>query len=586
MEGDPSSTENAALPREVRLRVLSLLPPNDLALAGRLSCKDAAQHFSEARYRTVAFRLPVPAYAAGPLEALLSTWTLPHKLRLLMGAPKYGIERNVELVWKVLQPHFFPELLQTGHYQEFLYGSDSDTGSTAVAAGLAHLLPTLERRCPGLLDPCRTLEAAARHCDLAGLQVAWDVVGQRLPSSLQQPDWHWKLRGVWADGGLPESWSAIMAAAASSATPGAIDKMEWVLATGHQSDSRAVQAEVCGEAAASGDLARLRWLRQRGFPWGTGEVLSAVLQHADMRFVLQLEQEGGYLPPGGDMALDHEAEVCAAARAPQDSAAKLRWLLEKGVALDSQDAVVAAAEHGNLEVVQLLLGHWRAHASSAGDSEFLTEIMDAAVDSGSIPTAAWLLQAGCPMDHELFVTASRRGSLDMVRWLMGAGCFLGDLNLTTVVAWWPSRTPADAERLLEAVRLLQQDGCPLWQEDYGQGVMHPLMAAVEARHPWPVWEVLWGMLTRRDPCMAFGPVMCAAEAGCGAVLEGLVRRRVLRDWGSHVGSGWYAQAAKDGDRGTLECLARLGVPLGPLEAAVSAGAPLCALQWLEQHGAD
>ncbi len=55
-----------------------------------------------------------------------------------------------------------------------------DVGSAAVASGLARRLPSLAQRCTGLLDPVRTMEAAAIHCDLAGLQAEWEVVGQRL----------------------------------------------------------------------------------------------------------------------------------------------------------------------------------------------------------------------------------------------------------------------------------------------------------------------------------------------------------------------------------------------------------------------
>ncbi len=53
-----------------------------------------------------------------------------------------------------------------------------------MVSGLAHLLPSLEQRCPGLLEPQRTLEAAARQGDLAGLQVAWGLLRLRLPEAL------------------------------------------------------------------------------------------------------------------------------------------------------------------------------------------------------------------------------------------------------------------------------------------------------------------------------------------------------------------------------------------------------------------
>ncbi len=66
-----------------------------------------------------------------------------------------------------------------------LPGAMGDVGSAAVVSGLAHLLPSLAQLCPGMVDPGRTLEAAARHCDLAGLEAAWEVVGQPLRNSLE-----------------------------------------------------------------------------------------------------------------------------------------------------------------------------------------------------------------------------------------------------------------------------------------------------------------------------------------------------------------------------------------------------------------
>ncbi len=101
------------------------------------------------------------------------------KLKTLSRAAESGCEANVELAWQLLQPHVFPELLQTSHYNDFSHPA-RDVGSAAVSSGLAHLLPSLEQRCPGLLDPGRTLEAAARQCDLAGLQAAWGLLGRRL----------------------------------------------------------------------------------------------------------------------------------------------------------------------------------------------------------------------------------------------------------------------------------------------------------------------------------------------------------------------------------------------------------------------
>lgn len=80
----------------------------------------------------------------------------------------------------------------------------------------------------------------------------------------------------------------------------------------------------------------------------------------------------------------------------------------------------------------------------------------------------------------------------------------------------------------------------------------------------------------------------AATAGCAATLEGLVGLGGLAAFIDEHGSSWYAAAAKNGDRGTMECLRRLGMPLGEavLGAAVKQGAPLCILKWLvKQQGA-
>lgn len=54
-----------------------------------------------------------------------------------------------------------------------------------------------------------------------------------------------------------------------------------------------------------------------------------------------------------------------------------------------------------------------------------------------------------------------------------------------------------------------------------------------------------------------------------------------------VQAGMYANAAGHGDRSTLECLVRLGIPRreGALLAAVERGAPLAALRWLVAQGA-
>ncbi len=59
---EDSTIYTDGLPLELRLRILSLLPPNDLALSGRLSCKEAAQRFAEPQQRTASCRQPLPCH--------------------------------------------------------------------------------------------------------------------------------------------------------------------------------------------------------------------------------------------------------------------------------------------------------------------------------------------------------------------------------------------------------------------------------------------------------------------------------------------------------------------------------------------
>ncbi len=630
--------QHPSLPPELRPRILSFLPPNGLALGGRLTCKDAAARFSQPHHRTVHLNQQLPPYAVASLEASLRTWPLRHALWLLVGSPRCGREEGVEAVWRAVQPRLFPELLHTDHYLKAMYRDPAspgdrvipkdDIGSAAVAGGLAHLLPSLAQRCPGLIDPGRTLEAAARHCDLAGLQAAWGLLWDRLqeeevdvpqegflidlgsPMSYADDTWSTKLRGT---------CQRMMAAAAASSTPDATAKMEWLrgkvnsICRGFEVHDHAI---VWGAAAASGDLARMQWLLQHGFKADPVMSFWQVLRHADLSFIQRLEMEDGlvvnggagegrYLPPVGHVAWRVKAYLCGAAASAKDSAAKLRWLAGRGVELDSPADVLAAASHGNLEALQLLLpaGRTQPPAGAGQDRGFqaaLGDALDAAVEAGRIATASWLIQAmGCELQSEHDKTsqlqpkhyrvAFQRGNLPTVRWLLQAGCPRDDLTLCDALRTWPSISPGDSEALAEAVRMLAAAG---WPNRRANG-QHPLTAAARHGHSWAVWIALVQLLPPGDaptnlPHLALSGT---ARAGCGAMLEALVGMGRPRPdngaSGNSLAAACYTAAAKNGDLGTLDCLRRLGVPLGAgvLGVAVREGSPLCALKWLVRQGA-
>ncbi len=582
LEGRPPT---AHLPPELRQRIVSLLAPHDVAFGLRLSCREEGVCYREPVYRTASLSQPVPghvvdtAWCLGGAQAAMKQLTLYQKLMTLSTAAASGREANVEFAWRLLQPHVFPELLRTEGYWTRLtqwyrlgrLGQWPDLGCAAVASGLAHLLPSLAQRCPALLDPARTLEAAARHCDLAGLQAAWGALGPQLQSSIRK-----NLPAAW------DTWYRVMRAAATSEAPDVTAKMGWVvgMAKRHRVGLAASHSDVYGGAAASGDLSRLAWLRDSDFPLCTVEMLEAVVRDADLVFIHRLEQEGGYLPPAEEAETwTSERVVAAAAASTRDSATKLRWLAGRGAALGSRKALRAAARSGNLEAVQLLAG--QGGQEPAGREGEAGAVLDAAVRSGSIPVAAWLRQAGYPWGYGCFDAAFRRGDLPMVRWLLEASCPRGRYSIEDAVGTWPADTPADSGRLVDVLRLLAAAGWRAWPG---------CLAAAAERQPDQVLVALRELLAPAAQPDFRSSGFLAAASGCEATLEALVGMSELQDEhgaGLEAAKRRYVDAAANGDRASLECLVRLGVPLGEgvLAAAIQQQAPVPALQWLVEQGA-
>ncbi len=182
--------EHPSVPRDLLFRILALLAPNDLALSGRLACKDAAQHFQRPQHCTAFLGQPLPSHVSALVSSSLSSvptpttaatatesfpdassWfltsteealrqlTFRRKLLLLSRATASGCEANVELACQLLQPHVFPEVLQSNFCHTVLQRGRSpqdpapDVGSVAVPLGtfFQKLLPL--RRVPsGLSD--------------------------------------------------------------------------------------------------------------------------------------------------------------------------------------------------------------------------------------------------------------------------------------------------------------------------------------------------------------------------------------------------------------------------------------------------
>ncbi len=471
-----------------------------------------------------------------------------------------------------------------------------DPGTAAVEAGHAAIvLPWLvSHSCP--LDPDKTLEAAAQHCDLAGLQAAWELLGYSVAA-----------QGYgYADSYFVLAKAAGQSGGVSGGNP-AIAKLTWLLsvtpaAVLHNRRPQLLAWAAVG-ATSSGSLPLLAWLRGQGL-----ELPSTCFRGAQFIFWL-LATEGR---PAWAMVLAAALRVGHVAMAD--------WLVdEAGCPLPSgeiQEAVGqvwrAAAEGGHVESLQWLLGRgvpaykqYARQAASAGRMEALRfmrtecgvaltkDLFMEAVSSHSMPTAAWLLQAGCPMDPEAYHRAARAGDADMVAWLaQEAGCPWDQGTIAAVLIHWP-RTPWAARRGLQrAVSALEEAGCPPLRValESGLGMGEELEHVLDSA---AMHGDLW-LLRRLHGELGMGlgrrTLAAAAEGGCEAVLEWLVGAGC-----ELVGSSEYdpyVRACGNGDLCTPECLVRLGLGFSPQVVRVAARSfgvrmplQLPVLRWLVERGA-
>ncbi len=578
----PNSMSWGLLPTAIQLHILSFVPPNDRALAGRLICRGAADSASDVELCTASIAQPLPPHAKSwAMEAgQQQLWQLPfrRKLQLLCTAASSGSEVNLEVALALLQPSVFPEVLHKRPCCWKWSALCPDPGAVAIKAGHPQLLGWLLRHCPAsLLNPNRVLEAAAAHCDLAGLQAAWAECS-RPGSSV-----------------YPSIEQAVLDAAAASATPDAVAKMQWLLDAGG-SDCR-LQESTAVAAARSGDLGRLRWLRRQV---RRPTVLFSALRHANLAVAQWLVDEAGCRLPGA-AGTGWEPLLRAAAWAPVDGAAKLQWLQDRGAPpLDNaassvaNDLAVAALSAGQVEAACYLMSN--CGLDEMLDSDWETWL-DAAAMCGSIPMMESLWKAGLVLSPDAYVGAAKAGDLAMVQWLAReAGVIDAEMPMQdahNLIKFWP--VGADSRILLRAVQcVLEEAECQgLGAAGAGgPGTANAYMglqavSAAVRRSDLALVRYLTEHMSAPKPRggMARELLGSAVEAGSEALLEWLANQpRCLEE--PFTGC-LYTVAAERGDRATLVALRRLGVPWGrddSLKEAVRRGCVEPALRWLVEHG--
>ncbi len=512
-----------------------------------------------------------------------------HRLQLLSAAASSGSEVNLEVALALLQPTIFPEIMQDPDDRCIWHAFRSDPAVTAIEAGKPQLLDWLLRRCPALVHPPRVLEAAARRCNLARLQAVWEQLQASSFSSCTQ-----RSRRPAIEGG-------VLGAAAESATPDAVAKMEWVLA---ESGGRCnLDASTAAAAARSGDLGRLRWLHDRGCPMAEqrGWLLPAVLSHADMSAVEWLVDEAGcspLVPPEGQLEGVYWAELVRAAACSTDGVNRVLWLQQRGVPIQQAFRFLLNSFHttpataGKIQVLRFLQRTYGMGAEPGFPSD--QALTAAAAGSGSVPLVEELLQAGMEFDSMAYLRAGGRGDVAMTRWL---GCEAGvpadELSLRDLIEEWPVEAAANSRGLREVVQLLVDEaGCTSDWDSLNAG---RVLCAAAARGDLALLQYLLlhhqQQQQQQQPWMQRGCVpdwevfFAAATAGCEALLEWLA--------GQHPGcldrQGLsYDPALCQGDKCTLSVLRRLGVPWGAgdvVAQATQVGRPVPVLRWLVEQGA-
>ncbi len=591
------------LPAAVLSHAFSFLRPNERTLNARFICRDTAAALSDAEYRSASLSQPLPPHAvpwaveAGQQHVRqLPTW---HKLLLLSTAAASGSEANLEVALALVQQSIFPEMLITGHSvwarQDIL--PEPDPGEAAFKAGHPQLLGWLLRHCPALLHPGRVLQAAAEHCDLAGLQGVW---GELQGDGARAVDWAGRER--------PALNQGVLDAAAGSSTPDAVAKMEWVLDASRGSGR--LQDSTAEAAACSGDLGRLRWLQERGcrLDIPNAGVLMNALEHADMSVVRWLVEEAGC-----DLLGKHQEYwdcfVIAAARSAE-GLARVRWLEEQGVGLlgargrilEELPQILDDVRAGHVQTLRYVTERYPGNLSEEQQEEQSRVMVQAAVALGNIPLAEELLASGFTFDHQCYCAVGcSPDPVAMTRWLAHrAKVCAAELDLGVFLrrTCCLNGTPDGHRMLLQMSQLLLGTGAEPSRLDVqgamgraaaegNLGLVQYLAQHMEQQlgHP-PDWQRV---------------LTAATGSGCEALVEWVAGKPGAflpllppLEWvdgqlvclQQHNFS--FGPIAMIGDFGVPNALRRLGVPWGPLDTVAQAvnnqyKAPV--LRWLVEQGA-
>ncbi|KXZ41771.1 hypothetical protein GPECTOR_289g773 [Gonium pectorale] len=193
-------------------------------------------------------------------------------------------------------------------------------------------------------------------------------------------------------------------------TPDWAAKVEWLEAQGCPRSSGAA-AEAAGLAEHGEALARLTWLRERGYPVD-GDAVSAAASAGNTAAMQYLVPEAPVLTAGGlgDVVLHviHGGHLAAL-----QTLHSANWPLHQ----NARRYAVLAARNGHLHVLAWLL-------DTLGPETVVLngKLFTAAAWSGSVELLAWLRQRGCPCHRNAYLAAAGSGCVAALEQLAEQGC--------------------------------------------------------------------------------------------------------------------------------------------------------------------
>ncbi len=395
---------------------------------------------------------------AQPAQEALCQLPFNLKVRLLSTAASSGCETNLAVAWELVRPCLFLDVPDSskpyldlfkehpGGYQERSPVAVPNPGTAAARAGHPELIPWLVRHgCP--VDLKLAVAEVAEHCNLGQLQEAVAFVQGRDGEAAVKQCCVFALRGAaacrdhqealakveWLHGVAGTGLGSFVAEATAAA--GNLRLLQWLRGKGCQVAGRSVLAEALQHA----DLGVVQWLvdeagvqlpssrsrseRDDGLTDTWAGLCKAAAASGDVAKLRWLQAWGGTL---------HKGALCAAAKGGHLGV--VRYLHEEcGQRIRSNpDVFFDSVMSGRIEVVCYLLnrGHRMRH-----DNDMESYV--GAAERGDVDMIRWLLEeAECPRHDD--------------------GETFEDDGADSIIRNWDYGNPASARRCVEVVRFMYE----------------------------------------------------------------------------------------------------------------------------------